>query len=98
MAQAINIKNYALAALLIHGSNQEVTEEKIKQVLMAVGVECVGKIASKFALSTQKYSDILSAPSGTVAAPVVTQTPVASQEKIEEPKKESSDEDIDLDF
>lgn len=98
MVQAINIKNYALAALLIHGASQEVTEEKIKQVLTSVGVECVGKIASKFALSTQKYSDILSAPTGNVVAPVATQTPAASQEKIEEPKKESSDEDIDLDF
>ncbi|KAI5148662.1 hypothetical protein ENBRE01_0454 [Enteropsectra breve] len=83
-----------MAGLLITSDGQEVTAEKIGNILNALNVPCVPKVASMFAISAERYSSIM-ASANTVSAPVVaTSSPAAAakEEKVEE--EESSEVEI----
>lgn len=90
-------KSYALAALLIHGSNQTVTEDKMKAIFNELNLEFSTKLAQKFTMTAEKYSDILTTPSGAVAAPTGGAAAGGAAPKAEE-KKEESESDVELDF
>ena len=94
-AQQLN-KSYALAALLIHGSNQTVTADKIKAVFAELGLTYSSKLAQKFELSAEKYSDLLLNASSAAVAPAAAEE--KKEEKVKEVVKEESEDDVMLDF
>ncbi len=92
-------KSYALAALLIHACNKEVTKESIVKIFTALKLECSPKIASMFALSAQDYVDMLkcgrSGPAQAVTGGVATKKAEEAAPAKEE-ESEESDNVLDL--
>lgn len=92
-------KSYALAALLINSTNQEVTAEKIAEVFQALNKkDFSNKIASMFCMSADKYKELMTctgSSSGSVAAPSAA---VAKVEEEEPETEKSESESIALDF
>lgn len=88
-------KSYALAALMIHGSNQEVSADKIKKVFEVLKLDFSAKLASKFVLPASKYVDLLTCP-GVAAVAAPAGGAGAQAEEKEEKKEESSEEVMDF--
>ncbi|KAL6122882.1 hypothetical protein NUSPORA_00143 [Nucleospora cyclopteri] len=97
MEKAALSKSYALAAILVHASCQEVTADKIQKIFNVLELDFSSKLASKFALPTSKYIDLLSCPGIAVAPGAAGATNDAQAEAEEEVKQEESS-DADLDF
>ena len=93
-------RSYSLAALLINGTKQDVTIEKMKSVFDILNIEFSPKIASMFAFSKDKYASII-ASAGAAApaaeAPASAASSAPTKAAAPAPKEEES-EGMELDF
>jgi len=86
------MSEYIHAALLLHSAKQEITEEKVKAIIKAAGIEPDEARIKVLVSSLSKINidEVLSSPLaiGPVAPATAATAPQASTEKKEEKKKE----------
>ncbi|MEB3756421.1 MAG: 50S ribosomal protein P1 [Desulfurococcales archaeon] len=90
---------YIYAALVLHYAGKEITEENVKKILEAAGVE-VDDVRVKALVAGLKSIDIeeviKNAMAAPVAAPVAAAAAPAEEEKEEEAKEEEEEEEEEL--
>ena len=81
---------YVYAALLLHKAGKEITEENLKKVLEAAGVQ-VDEARVKALVTALEGVNIDEAMEKAVAAPVAVAQQAATEEKKEEKKEEKEE-------
>lgn len=95
MSQLVS-KSYSLAALLIHGAEQEVTTDRIKAIFEVLGLEYSSKVASMFALDRSRYAAMLTSTGSPAPSSAPAGKAAAAEPEVAEKESEESDNVLDF--